>query len=172
MKKKNKTIDELIIINKYDILIYLIMLLIIFSILLYISYKTNIYYYLILMIFHIFLTIEKVESYFNLKNIKKYIENNKLKIGTIFYWNELKYMLTDNYLILKDTKNIKHFKYSDISEIEYIRLKKTKNLLIELKNKEFYQILISTSYLTVEEFKDPIDFLLEKNPNIKIKEKL
>lgn len=172
MKKKNKTIDELIIINKYDILIYLIMLLIIFSILLYISYKTNMYYYLILMIFHIFLTIEKVESYFNLKNIKKYIENNKLKIGAIFYWNELKYMLTDNYLILKDTKNIKHFKYSDISEIEYIRLKKTKNLLIELKNKEFYQILISTSYLTVEEFKDPINFLLEKNPNIKIKEKL
>ena len=45
------------------------------------------------------------------------------------------------------------------------------NLFITLKNEKQYQILLSSTLLTIEIQKDITEFLLEKNPHIKVKQK-
>ena len=59
-----------------------------------------------------------------LKQIKKYLTDNNLldKIGNIDYWNERYYFLTDNYMIIKQGKEIYSFKYSEIEKIYKVKL--------------------------------------------------
>ena len=110
MTKKNKklTIDEYIDIGKYDIFVYIIITIILFIILLYIGYKNNFYYILLLDIIMIIRIIERIDTYHTLKEIKAYLIKNNLldKIGNIDYWNERYYFLTDNYMIIKQNKDI------------------------------------------------------------------
>lgn len=51
---------------------------------------------------------ERVNTYNNLKRIKKYLKENGLldKVGNIDFWNERYYFLTDNYTIIKQNKKI------------------------------------------------------------------
>ena len=57
-----------------------------------------------------------------------YLDNNILdKIGSIDYWNERYYFLTDNYIIIKQNKVVYSFRYSEIERIykeSYTRLGK------------------------------------------------
>ena len=92
---------------------------------------------------------------------KKFLPDYEIK-----FWNEEYYILTDNYIIIKN-KKITHFEYNKIKKI-----KKTKKyhhrggydiyLNITLQNKEEYKILIYTTSLVNEEYKDISGFILEK----------
>ena len=103
------------------------------------------------------------------------IENSLLdKIGKISFWNEKNYFMTDNYIITSEYNVTRIYKYDDIEKIS-----KRKNtvinskhsyyeeyLTITFKDKEQIEILIYTTALVDEEFKDITDFLLNKNKNI------
>ena len=155
------------------------MTVVIFLILLYISYKINWYCFLLFDIVMVFATIGKINVYFNLKKIKKYLIDSKLidKIGTIDYWNAKNYFLTDNYMIILSNGAISVFSYSEISEIfieTYLELGRMsclqKYLHIVLNTNDEYKILIFSTSLVGEDFKDISQYLLNKNSNIKIGE--
>ena len=173
---KNKTINEYVNIAKTDIIVYIIMLTLISLILLFISYKVNWFYLMIFCIAFPFTIINRILTYRNLKNIKNYLIKNSLlyKIGKIIFWNEKNYFLTDNYIITSEYNVTRLYKYDDIEKIS-----KRKNtvinskhsyyeeyLTITFKDKEQIEILIYTTALVDEEFKDITDFLLNKNKNI------
>ena len=173
---KNKTVDEYVNIAKTDILVYIIMLTLITFILLFISYKVNWFYLMIFCIAFPFTIINKILTYRNLKNIKKYLTENSLldKIGKIFFWNEKNYFLTDNYIITSEYNITSLYKYDNI-----LKISKRKNtvlnskhsyyeeyLIITFKDKEQIELLVYTTALVDEEFKDITEFLLNKNKNI------
>lgn len=173
---KNKTVDEYVNIAKTDILVYIIMLTLITFILLFISYKVNWFYLMIFCIAFPFTIINKILTYRNLKNIKKYLTENSLldKIGKIFFWNEKNYFLTDKYIITSEYNITSLYKYDDI-----LKISKRKNtvlnskhsyyeeyLIITFKDKEQIELLVYTTALVDEEFKDITEFLLNKNKNI------
>ena len=177
--KKKKTLDKYIEISKADIYVFLFMTVVIFLILLYFSYKINWYCFLLFDIVMVFATIGKINVYFNLKKIKKYLIDSKLidKIGTIDYWNAKNYFLTDNYMIILSNGAISVFSYSEISEIfieTYLELGRMiclqKYLHIVLNTNDEYKILIFSTSLVGEDFKDISQYLLNKNSNIKIGE--
>lgn len=184
MKKKEKkklTIDEYINIGKGDITVYIIVTIILLSISLYIGIKYNFYYYMIFVgILMIGRIVERIDTLLTLKKIKNYlIDNNFLdKIGNIDYWNDKYYFLTDNYMILKQNKEIYLFKYSEIEKIfkeSYVELSKPsyyKEYLHIIVNDDDFKILIYTTILVGEDYRDISDYLLEKNPNIKIDERI
>jgi hypothetical protein len=176
MKKKKKlSIDEYIEISKGDIYVYIIITIILFLILLYISYKKDSYYILLFELVMLIQSIERIETYYTLKKIKTYLFENNLidKIGNIDYWNERYYFLTENYMIIKRKKSIYSFKYSEIVNI--FKEKKLENrriyeyLHIITNNNEF-RVLIYSSVLVDEDYKDISNYLINKNPNLKINE--
>ena len=150
---------------------------ILLTIFLYVGIKYNVYYYLFFVgLIIIGRTYERIETFVTLKQIKKYLTINNLldKIGTIDYWNEKYYFLTDNYMIIKQGKEIYSFKYSEIK-----RIYKESNLVLNKysKSQEYLHILVGNNnfiiliYSTVlvgEDFKDISDYLNKKNPNIVI----
>ena len=176
MTKKNKklTIDEYIDIGKYDIFVYIIITIILFIILLYIGYKNNFYYILLLDIIMIIRIIERIDTYHTLKEIKAYLIKNNLldKIGNIDYWNERYYFLTDNYMIIKQNKEIFSIKYSQIKKIFKERKLKLsgysnyKEYLNIITNDNEFKILIISTILVGEDYKDISDYLIKKNANI------
>lgn len=181
MKKKKKnvlTIDEYIDIGKSDIFVYIFIGIIFFFILLYISYKYNSYYFLLFDLYMVLRTLERIDTYNTLKNIKIYlVENNLLdKIGEIEYWNDKYYFLTENYMIIKQNKMINAFKYSEIERIfmeEYSKIGNPsyfKNTLHILTKKNEFKILTYSSNMVGEDYKDISKFLLEKNPKIVVSE--
>lgn len=122
--------------------------------------------------------VERIDTLLTLKKIKSYlVENNLLdKIGNIDYWNDRYYFLTDNYMIIKQNKIIDAFKYSEIERIykeSYVELSKhsysQEHLHIVVNNNNF-KILISTTVLVGEDFRDISDYLIEKNPKIIVDE--
>ena len=122
--------------------------------------------------------VERIDTLLTLKKIKGYlVENNLLdKIGNIDYWNDRYYFLTDNYMIIKQNKIIDAFKYSKIERIykeSYVELSKhsysQEHLHIVVNNNDF-KILISTTVLVREDFRDISDYLIEKNPKIIVDE--
>ena len=122
--------------------------------------------------------VERIDTLLTLKKIKSYlVENNLLdKIGNIDYWNDRYYFLTDNYMIIKQNKIIDAFKYSEIERIykeSYVELSKhsysQEHLHIVVNNNDF-KILISTTVLVGEDFRDISDYLIEKNPKIIVDE--
>lgn len=173
---KNKTIDEYVNIAKTDIIVYFIMLILISLILLFISYKINWFYLMIFCIAFPFPIINRVLTYRNLKNIKNYLIKNSLldKIGKIVFWNEKNYFLTDNYIITSEYNVTRLYKYDDILKISKSNntVLNSKNsyyeeyLIITFKDKEQIELLVYTTALVDEEFKDITEFLLNKNKNI------
>ena len=180
MKKKEKkklTIDEYIDIAKWDIVIYVVVSVIILLISLYIGVKYNFYYHLIFIGIIIVIKIgERINTYITLKKIKSYLVDNNIldKIGNIDYWNERYYFLTDNYMIIKHGKVIYSFKYSEIERIykeSYTRLGKhsySQEYLHIVTDDNDFKILVYTTVLVGEDYKDISSYLMEKNPNIKV----
>lgn len=177
-RTNNKTIDDYIATAKSDIYVYIVVTILVFIGLLYIFFTTNCYIYLLFNIVMIIFTADKIYVYFNLNKIKKYlIENNLIDmIGTIDYWNERNYFLTDNYIIISYKNKIYCLKYSDISaiykETRFVNGKQfdsiEKYLHLLLNGGEEIEILIWSTTLRTEELRDISDYLLDKNPNIKI----
>ena len=175
--KKKITLDEYIDIGKSDIIVYVSVTLILLIIFLYVGIKYNVYYYLFFVgLIIIGRSCERIETFVTLKQIKKYLTDNNLldKIGNIDYWNERYYFLTDNYMIIKQGKEIYSFKYSEIEKIY-----KENNLVINKhsRSQEYLHIIVGNNnfiilvYSTVlvgEDFKDISDYLIKKNPNIVI----
>lgn len=176
-EKKNQTLDEYIDIGKSDIIVYVSVTLILLIIFLYVGIKYNVYYYLFFVgLIIIGRTYERIKTLVTLKQIKKYLTDNNLldKIGNIDYWNEKYYFLTDNYMIIKQGKEIYSFNYSEIE-----RIYKESNLVLNkhscsqeylhivVGNNNFI-ILIYSTVLVGEDFKDISDYLIKKNPNIVI----
>ncbi|MCI6932155.1 MAG: hypothetical protein MR765_03355 [Tenericutes bacterium] len=176
-EKKKLTLDEYIDIGKSDIIVYICVTFILLTIFLYIGIKYNVYYYLFFVgLIVIGRSYERIETFVTLKQIKKYLTDNNLldKIGNIDYWNERYYFLTDNYMIIKQGKEIYSFKYSEIEKIY-----KENNLVINKhsRSQEYLHIIVGNNnfiiliYSTVlvgEDFKDISDYLIKKNPNIVI----
>lgn len=182
MKKKEKkklTIDEYIDIGKGDIIVYIIVTVILCTISLYIGIKYNVYILLLLVaIITIGRTVERIDTLITLKKMKSYLIENDLldKIGNIDYWNERYYFLTDNYMIIKNDKIIYSFKYSEIIGIykenntKIGRHSNSQEYLHIVTNDNDFKILIASTILVGEDFKDISDYLLEKNPNIRVDE--
>lgn len=176
-EKKNQTLDGYIDIGKSDIIVYVSVTLILLIIFLYVGIKYNVYYYLFFVgLIIIGRTYERIETLVTLKQIKKYLTDNNLldKIGNIDYWNEKYYFLTDNYMIIKQGKEIYSFNYSEIE-----RIYKESNLVLNKhsRSQEYlhivvgnnnFVILIYSTVLVGEDFKDISDYLIKKNPNIVI----
>lgn len=176
MKKKKKlTIDEYMNIGKNDIFVYIIITIILFLILLYIGYKNNFYYILLFDLIMIIRIIERIDTYHTLKQMKSYLTKNNLldKIGNIDYWNERYYFLTDNYMIIKQNKEIFSFKYSQIKRIfkeRKLKLSKPSNYkeyLHIITNDNEFKILTNSTILVGEDYKDISDYLIKKNTIIK-----
>lgn len=178
-EKKKLILDEYIEIGKGDIIVYVIVTIILLAISLYVGIKYNFYFHIIFIgILMIGRIVERIDTLLTLKKIKSYlVENNLLdKIGNIDYWNDRYYFLTDNYMIIKQNKIIDSFKYSEIERIykeSYVELSKhsysQEHLHIVVNNNDF-KILISTTVLVGEDFRDISDYLIEKNPKIIVDE--
>ena len=178
MKKiKHKTIDDYITIAKNDLYVYTGVTIIVFLFLCYISFKTSCYFYLLFNLVMIILASDKIEAYFNLLKIKKTLIQKNLidKIGKIDFWNEYNYFLTENYVIIVYKHNTYLIKYEDIDtiykETKFENGKQDtidKFLHLVLKNGDDIKILIWSSALRTEEYKDIGEYLLKKNSNIKI----
>lgn len=179
-EKKKLNIDEYIDIGKGDIFVYMIVTIILLVISLYIGIKYNFYYHIIFIVLLMGgRTAERIDTLCTLKKIKSYLIDNNLlsKIGNIDYWNERYYFLTDNYMIIKYNKIVYSFKYSEI-----IRIYKENNTKIGRRhshsqeylhivtNDNDFKVLIASTILVGEDFKDISDYLIEKNPNIRIDE--
>lgn len=182
MKKKEKkklTIDEYIDIGKGDITVYVAVTIILLAISLWFGIKYNFYFHLLFIgLIMIGRVSERIDTLFTLKKIKRYLVDNNLldKIGNIDYWNDRYYFLTDNYMIIKQKKEIFSFKYSEIERIfkeSYFELSKhsySQEHLHIIVNDNDFKILISTTVLVGEDFRDISDYLIKKNPNIIVDE--
>lgn len=176
----NKTLNDYIKEAKDDMVLYFIILgiLIVVQIILYILYGIPVVIcFLFLVLAHLLFTTDKITSYNNVLRINKYLISNQLenKIGNIIFWNEKNYFLTDNYLILVKNFKVHCIDYKDIKTIsKRIEIKLNKHsgtnefLTIELKDNNKYDILIWTTFLVGEEYKDISDFLIEKNSKIEV----
>lgn len=174
-EKKKLTIDEYIEIGKGDITVYIIVSIILLAVSLYFGIKYNFYIHLLfiglIMIGRIW---ERIDTLLTLRKIKTYLVDNNLldKIGKIDYWNDRYYFLTDNYMIIKQKREIHSFKYSEIERIfkeSYVELSKhsySQEHLHIIANDNDFKILISTTVLVGEDYKDISDYLIKKNPNI------
>lgn len=181
MKKncKVKLIDDYVNEAKTDIYVYIFMAILLFFILLHISYTVNWYYLLLFDIVFSFSIFGRITIYNNLKKIREYLIKNKLinKIGKIDFWNENNYFLTEKYMIILENNIVNCFKYSDIisikKEVNYI-FKGNKEspdyLYLILNNNIEYKILIFTNRLVAEECRDISSYLLVKNKNIIVEE--
>ena len=153
-------IDDYIKFAKEDMKFYFLVGIVVFVALLIFSYIVNFYYLLILIIFHLLLYVGKINAYNNLKKFKTYAITNNLTLNGVF--------------IIKKTKAC-YFRYDDIKEI-YKKSEYTpkvhswdENLHIVLKNNDEYSILIFSTALVNEEFRDITNYLLDKNPKILFK---
>lgn len=177
-KKNYKNINEYIIETKYDILVYLIFYIITIVIATIFSFYVNHWSPIVASLMLIFFVLGRITAYKNIKKIEKYLVDKKMinDIGRIFFWNNQEYMLTDNYFIIINKKKVIHFQYNDIEELykktNYERGGLNEYLYIRLKNNEEYKVLIWTTFLVNEEYKDISEYLLSKNKNIKYKNKV
>lgn len=182
--KYDKTLDEYIEISKGDITLYFILSLIVIAINIAIIiynkiYNESILFFVILCIIPLLITLKKITVKHNLLKIKKYLTDNQLidKIGTIEFYNEEDYFLTEKYMIIYRNKVVSHFEYSEIKciqkEHKHTIGKNSKSqsyLYIILNNGTEYRVLISSTVMVNEDYKDISDNLLKKNPNIVVEE--
>ena len=180
VKLTNKTLYDYIKEAKSDMILYFIILgiLIIVQIVLYILYGIPVAIcFLFFILAHLLFTTDKIVSYKNMLKINKYLINNQLenKIGNIIFWNEKNYFFTDNYILLVKNFKVHCIDYKNIKTIsKRIKIRTNKHsgvnefLNIELKDNKKYDILIWTTYLVGEEYKDVSKILIEKNSEIKV----
>lgn len=182
--KYDKTLDEYIEISKGDITLYFILSLIVIAINIAIIiynkiYNEGIFFFVILCIIPLLRTLEKITVKHNLIKIKKYLTDNQLidKIGTIEFYNEEDYFLTEKYMIIFRNRVVDHFEYSEIKSIQkehkHTIGKNSKSqsyLYIILNNGREYRVLTSSTVMVNEDYKDISDNLLKKNPNIVVEE--
>lgn len=178
-EKKKLTIDEYIDIGKSDITLYVFITIILLAISLYFGIKYNFYFHLLFIgLIMIIRICERIDTLLTLKKIKNYLVDNNLlyKIGNIDYWNDRYYFLTDNYIIIKQKKEVYSFEYSEIERIykeSYVELSNhsysQENLHIVVDENDF-KILIYTTVLVGEDYRDISDYLIEKNPDIIVDE--
>lgn len=161
--------------NNTDILIYCCLFIVITLLLLFVGYKIHCYYILLFDIFFLNSVALRIEVKLNLKKIYTYLINHNLidEVGTIEYWNERNYFLTEKYIIILYNGKVKMISYLDIVSIEKDKKMRWKQysyyeeyLIITLSNNETYKILSYTTILTNEKYKDLSYFLLAKNSNI------
>lgn len=181
MNKHKKTLDNYLVEAKVDIVIYLVFYLVVLGCLFYLSYEIHFYpFFVIFLLWFLVSWIKRIQIYYYVVLIKRYITSHNLldKLGDILFWNNDYYFLTEHYFIIVVKGRVEVFSYQDISSIQkkahYFLGRNShidKNLFITLKNGKQYQILISSTLLTIEVQKDITEFLLEKNPHIKVKEK-
>lgn len=178
-EKKKLTIDEYIDIGKGDITVYVVVTIILLAISLWFGIKYNFYFHLLFIgLIMIGRVSERIDTLLTLKKIKRYLVDNNLldKIGNIDYWNDRYYFLTDNYMIIKQKKEIFSFKYSEIERIfkeSYFELSKhsySQEHLHIIVNDNDFKILISTTVLVGEDYRDISDYLIKKNPSIIVDE--
>ena len=175
-KIKVKSINEYIIEAKSDLLVYLIFYIIIIVIATIFSFYVRHWSPIAFSFILIFFVLGRITTYKNIKKIEKHLVDEKIinNIGRILFWNEQDYIITDNYFIIVNRKKVTHFRYNDITELykktNYNRGGFKEYLHIKLKNNKEYSVLIWTTFLVNEEYKDISKYLLEKNPNIKYKD--
>lgn len=173
---KNKSFDDYLREAKEDTWLYSIISIVILIILLIISIIYSFYYILIFYTFFGILLLGKFQAYNNLKIIKNYLDENNLleMIGKIDFWNDEYYFLTENYMIIIESKKVHCFKYEEICELEktinYLNSARGDYLKIILNDGREFNILIFSSDLVNEKFKDISSYLIEKNKNIKLKD--
>lgn len=178
-KEKDISLDEYIAIAKGDIIIYSVVALIICAPLLYGFIKTKVVLFIIFGLVPFLFSVQRVQTYFNLKKIRQYLIDNKIidKLGKIDFYNDQYYFLTENYMVIFQNKKVSAFKYSDIKEMykttkirakEYSTVEEYLNIVTQ--DNEVYRVLTFTISLVQEEFKDISDYLLNKNPKIKVKD--
>ena len=171
-KKMHITFNKYLEIAKTDIYVYSLITIILSLVLLCIG-KT---YYFFFDLILILMTIGRIITYYNLKSIKLYLIENSLldKIGKIDYWNEKNYFLTENYVIIKKRRKVFSFKYSDIkrlfknNKVSIGRHSGYQQYLHIITSDNEFEILVHSTKLVDEEFKDITDYLINKNPNIKL----
>ncbi len=175
-EKKKLSLNEYIDIGKGEIYAYILVTICLFLILLYFGYRVDFYYVTLLDVIVFLRVFEKIGVYHNLNKIKKYLVENNLieKVGNIDFWNERNYLLTDNYMIILQNKKIYAFRYSEIKELykenklELSRWSVVSEYLHIVTNDNEFKVLTWTTSLVVEEFRDITNYLLNKNPHIKI----
>lgn len=175
-----KNLDDYILEGKNDIIVYSCMFILLSLLLLIIGCYLNFVYIIFLSFFLLLPRIfERIAVYNNLKIINSYLLNNNLvnKIGNIDYWNDYYYFLTENYMIIIYKKKVYLVGYNNIDYIysrDKISLGKNSYvqtfLYIHTKQKKTFRIMIYSSILVGEEFKDISSYLIEKNSDIEIKE--
>lgn len=177
MENENREkINKMVVTAKYDMIFSFLVFVVVTLVISIMVFNGLTPIYLFFILIPLFFLYGKIISYINIKAIKRYIEKNDLynKMGKIEYWNEEYYLLTDNYIIIRQGK-IFHFKYDEIKEIE----KRTtynlhristinKHIYIKLFDEKVYRILVNTTSSVNEEYRDITDFLLAKNKNIKV----
>ena len=168
-----KKIEDYIGVAKTDIIFYVILTVVFLIILLILGHIYKFYYGVLFDIFMIIFTYFRVVAYYNLKKIYNHLNENDLlyKIGSIDYWNEKNFFLTENYMILKERNEVLAFKYNKIKEIYKSVYRRARGshidtyLHVVLDGSEF-KVLIYTTVLADCDYRDISDYLLKKNPNI------
>lgn len=176
---KKKKVDEYILETKTDIYVHIVMTVLIFLILLFVSYKVNWYYLLIFDAVFALCIIEKIKTYNNVREIVNSLKDNKLldMIGKVEYWNEYDYFLTENYMIIIRKHIISCFKYESIRSIKRElrinrgKVKKPDLLHIMLEDDSNHYVIINNNgVMRQEKSIDITNYLIEKNKKIKIEE--
>lgn len=180
-RKKEKTIDDYIKDAENFFLFPFILLIV----LLIITFVTKYYFLLFFVCIILIYFSDSLYERDNIRRIKKYLVTHDLidKIGDIYFWNEKDYMLTDNYFIILRNNKVNVFKYEEIITIykkiflgnEEVKTMKYLSkppcyeyLYITLKSNKNYRVLIWSTRTCSQQFMDISDYLISKNPNIRI----
>lgn len=175
--KSKKSLEEFWNIAKWDIVLYVI-LTILFSIigLVGLILENSLIPLTFFLAIYVFIGIFwKVNTFYNIKKIISYIDENNLrdKIGDIDYYNENNLFLTEKYMIVNYRNKVYIFEYKDILKIFYEdKLHIGKNsghsrfLHIVVNGHDEFVFLIQSTSITYQETKDISDYLLDKNSKI------
>lgn len=175
-KQKERTIEEYIAIAKADIWVYVAVAIIILCVLLAICYFHEIPWYLAVLCDLLFFVgvLGRIEVYFSLKKIYQYLKNEKLlsKLGTIDFWNEKDYFLTENFMIVLLDGKVYVFSYQDIQSLTiqnqyYGRGIQNEYCCISTTEGDFSLLTYSTG-IVGNQFFHLDSYLLKKNSNIQV----
>lgn len=175
-KQKERTIKEYIAIAKADIWVYVAVAIIILCVLLAICYFYEIPWYLAVLCDVLFFVgvLGRIEVYFSLKKIYQYLKKEKLlsKLGTIDFWNEKDYFLTENFMIVLMDGQVYVFSYQDIQSLTiqnqyYGRGIQNEYCCISTTKGDFSLLTYSTG-IVGNQFFHLDSYLLKKNSNIQV----
>lgn len=187
---KEKSIDDYICIEIWYRLFGWIVYFIIFLVVLYGAFQLDIQLWIFaifMMVLIMLLVFRDMKIIYHKKKIKDYLVANKLitKIGKILYWYchedcssyDHDYVLTDNYIIVLNKKEIVSFQYEDIVSIKMKESYQHCTNYLHQKN-ELYVLLQDGRKITivvydgdsVARIKDISTILLDKNKKINVED--